>query len=128
MEEERKTVEFIDQKKEKKEYTKRGGIKDFLDGSLITREIVLKNFNYLLFLTVLALFYIANRYHAEKIVRQTVAVQNELKELRSEAITVSSKMMKLSRQSAVYDLIKRYRMDLIQPVEPARKIVIEKEN
>jgi len=126
MESNKNSVEFIDQNKERNE-NKKGAIKEFLDGSLLTKKIVLEQFPYLIFLTFLALIYIANRYHAEKVVRRTNTIQNELKELRSEAITMSSKLMEISRQSSVIKLIKKRKLDLTEPIKPAKRIVIDKE-
>ncbi|MCK4663696.1 MAG: hypothetical protein KAT68_12570 [Bacteroidales bacterium] len=106
----------------------KSSIKNVLDGSLLTREIVVKQFPFILFLVFLAVIYIGNRYHAEKIVRKTVALQTELKELRSEAITSSSELMYMSKQSEVVKLLKKKGINLKESVEPPKKIVIKKKS
>jgi len=127
MNEDNKTIEFIDAKKEKKEQKKSGrnNLRDFLDGSLMTRELVMKNFRYLILLTVLGIILIANRYHAEKIARETNNIQHKIKELRAESITVSSKLMEISRQSSVSKLVNENGLELKELDEPAKKIVID---
>jgi cell division protein FtsL len=45
---------------------KLGSYKDVLDGSLLTRGAVVKQFPFVIFLVILAVIYIGNRYHAEK--------------------------------------------------------------
>ena len=46
-------------------------IKDLLSGTTITDKVILKNIWFIFLLTVLAAFYIANRFHAERITRET---------------------------------------------------------
>ncbi len=128
MEDDNRTVEFIDVEKEKKREQKKPGkanLRNILDGSLMTRELVMKNYRYILLLTFLALILIANRYHAEKLVRETNTLQAKVKELRSESITVSSRLMEISRQSSVSELVEKRGLGLKELKEPAKKIVAD---
>jgi uncharacterized protein (DUF3084 family) len=56
---------------------------------------------YIFFLTVLALFYIANAYQAEKTIREIDRIGKELKTLRTEYVTGKSELMFVSKQSEV---------------------------
>lgn len=96
-----------------------------LDGTFLSREIIIRQFPYIIFITVLCALYIANRYSTEKIVRETQALQNELKELRAEQISVTSELMQLSQQSEVMKLICKYNIGLSEAPEPP--IIVEKE-
>ncbi|MFP4023761.1 MAG: FtsL-like putative cell division protein [Thiohalospira sp.] len=120
-----KHVEFIDEKQERKEH-KFGSIKDFLDGSLIANDFVVRQLPYIVFLVLLAFIYIGNRYHAEKVIRRNTELQKEINELRAEAITTSSELMFISKQSEVVKLVKRSGLNLEESVEPPRKIIIKK--
>ena len=82
---------------------------------------------FIIFLGVLGIFYIGNRYKAEKIVRETNKVQSELKELRSEQIAVASELMQISKQSIVLTLIEKYELNLEESIEPPKIIKVEKE-
>ena len=117
-------VEFIDEKQERKEH-KFGSFKDLLDGSLIANDFVLKQIPYIIFLVFLAFVYIANRYHAEKIVRENVELTKEISELRAQAITTSSELMFISKQSEVAKLVEKKGLGLKESVVPPRKIVIQ---
>ena len=117
-------VEFIEEKQERKEQ-KIGSVKDLLDGSLIANDFIVKQLPYIVFLVILAFIYIANRYHAEKVVRQNVELTKEINELRAEAITTSSELMFISKQSEVAKLVEKRGLGLKESVEPPRKIVIE---
>jgi hypothetical protein len=70
---------------------------------------------------------IANRNHAEKLVIRSNELQTEVKELRSQAITTSSELMIVSRQSRVEQLVKAKGLGLVENKEPLKKLVIEKE-
>jgi hypothetical protein len=118
-------VEFAGDNPEKKTGTK-GSFKDFIDGSVLTRDFVIRQLPYIIFLAVMAIVYIGNRYHAEKLVRRSGALQAELKELRSEAITVSAELMDMSRQSEVLKLLRKNNLNLVESLEPPRKIVVKK--
>lgn len=117
-----KHVEFIDEKPKVKEQPRRGLLKDFLDGTLLTRENVVRQLPFVLFLTVLAVIYIGNRYHAEKVIRRTLALQSELKELRSEEITKASALMYLSKQSEVARMVDNKGLELNESTQPPKKI------
>ncbi len=118
-------TEFIDQKEEKKEY-RRSRFRDIMDGSLLTRDRVVKQLPFVLFITLTIILYIANRYHAEKLVRKTLEMQTELKELRAESISTASELEYISRQSQVARLIEERNMDLKQSEKPPYQIVDEK--
>jgi hypothetical protein len=73
-------------------------IADIINGNILTREKVLVHLPYVLFLSMLALIYIANGFLAEDNVRRLNAVGNDVKELRSEYITIKSDLMYKSKQ------------------------------
>jgi len=121
----KRNIEFTYQKQEEKEIRK-SRLRDILDGSLFTREIVVNHLPFILFLTLLLVFYIGNRYHAEKIIRQSLRLQTELKELRARAISTASELEYLSNQSQVARLVEQKSLDLKYPQEPPVKIVKKK--
>ncbi len=99
-------------------------VRDFMDGSVLTRDFVMKQLPFIIFLAILAILYIGNRYHAEKLVRRSGELQTELRELRAEAITVSAELMHLSRQSEVLKLLEKNNLDLAESLVPPKKIVV----
>jgi hypothetical protein len=118
-------IEFIEEKKENKA-SKKKVLKDVLDGSLLKSEQLVGQLPFIFFLSLLAIFYIANRYQAERIIAQSMQLEAEVKELRSEAVSVSSDLMSISKQSEVLKLINQKGMDLKESFEPPMKIVIRK--
>lgn len=96
-----------------------------LDGSLLTRENVIKQLPFIIFLTLLGLIYITNRYHAEKVFVLTEETRKEIRELRSEKISVQSELMRKSRQQEVLKMLKQQGSELRYAQEPPVKIVYE---
>jgi hypothetical protein len=117
----RKNIEFVDGKQEKKDYRK-ARFKDVLDGSLLTRDNVVSQLPFLLFLTFLLVIYIGNRYHAERVIRQSLNLQTELKELRARSISTASELEYLSNQSQVARLVEQKKIGLKYSEEPPIKI------
>jgi hypothetical protein len=67
----------------------------------ISREGVLKQIPFAIFIVFLLLVHIWNAHNAEKVIRKTDKLNREIKELRSEYISVLSELMSESKQSAV---------------------------
>jgi hypothetical protein len=103
-----------------------GFVKSLISGSLFSERIILGNLPLLLMLTFLGALYIANRFHAEKIIRKTDVLHEEVKELRAEAIATSSELMYISKQSQVTRLVNERGLELKELKEPPYKIVIKK--
>jgi len=120
MNRERKNIEFEEVKKEKeKQFT----FRSLIDGNVLTQKSVINQAPFLALLVLISLLIIANRNHAEKLVIQTGELQTEVKELRSQAITTSSELMMVSRQSRVEQMVKEKGMGLIENKEPLKKLV-----
>lgn len=89
----------------------------------ITRYQMVKALQFVFFLTVLGLVYIANSYYAEKKIRQIDSTVKELKELRAEQISVKSEYMLLSKQTHVVSKVSV--IGLKESTSPPKKIVVK---
>ena len=112
--------------KERKKTSVKSFLKELLDGSLLAKELVLKQLPYVLFLTLLGIIYITNRYHAEKLIIESTRLQKELVELKFEAISIESDLMFKRNQTEVLKLVREYNLGLKELVEPPNKIVVQK--
>ena len=120
---EKEPVEFVDGHNESEsEDLKIRPLKDILNGSVLTRGLILKNLGFIIWLTFLGIVYIGNRYHAEKVARSMNSLQKEVKDLRAESITTAAELMYLSRQSVVIQMVKNNQLDLNESVQPPLKI------
>lgn len=87
------------------------------------RIFLVTNLRYVLFVSLFALFYIANTHYAEKNMRQINTLQKELRELESQYMTSKSELMYKSKLTEVAKLVKPY--GLRELTKPPQKIVIE---
>jgi len=113
-------------KKQESQGNKVSFMKELLSGSMVTEKIILKNIWYVLMVTLLTAIYIGNRFHAEKITRESTRLQREVKDLRAESLATSSDLMFLSRQSEVFDLIRERGLNLEELKTPPFKLLVDK--
>ena len=115
-------IEFIDAQPIPKEPKRKGGMRDILNGNILSKENVSGQIPYILFLALLAVIYIGNRYKYEKLVRDGQNMQVEVKNLRAESITMASQLMYISKQSQVSRLVQEKGLGLEESVVPPKKI------
>jgi hypothetical protein len=96
-----------------------------LSGSLLSQDAVVRHLPYLLFLSLLALIYIANGFWAESSVRQINRMEQEIKELRSEQISIKSELNNTVIESELIKIIEERGMGLTESFDPPKKIEVE---
>lgn len=109
-------IEFVSPQQEEKEI--KFSFKEFLDGSILTKKIVTKQLPFILFLTLLALIYIGNRYRTERIYRKVTELHEEVDNLRTEQIITTAKLMNLSRPSSVSQMVSDKNLGLKELTSP----------
>ncbi len=118
MSREKQNIEFDEKQEEEVKFV----LRDLIDGSVLNRGFVVKQRRFILMLVLIAFISIANRNHAEKMVIMGNRLQNEVREYRSHSISVSSELMRVSRESEVIRLIKKNGMDLEESMDPPKKL------
>ncbi len=83
-------------------------IRNAVSGEIFTQEGFLKNLPFILFLSFLGVLYIGNGYSAIGTIRRLAKTNMELKELRSEYITLKSELNFKSKQSQVEERAAHY--------------------
>jgi cell division protein FtsL len=111
------STEFIPPKQEVRE-AKRLNMKDLIGGNVLSREIVIRQIPFALFLFVMLLFYIANQYRGDKVMKEIVDTEKRLKELRTESVSTAFELMEKSKQTEVIRLIKENGLPLEEAMEP----------
>lgn len=96
---------------------------NIFSGNFLSKDNVIQQLPFILFLTVIGLGYIANGYYAEKSVREISHINTELKELKSEYITSKSELMFMSNQSEVAHASAS--IGLKESTTPPKKIVVK---
>jgi hypothetical protein len=95
---------------------------NIFSGNFLSKDYVILQLPFILFLTVIGLGYIANGYYAEKSVREISHINSELKELKSEYIISKSELMFMSNQSEVAHAVAPF--GLKESTVPPKKIVV----
>jgi hypothetical protein len=101
-------------------------LRDLMSGSMVTDRVILKNLWFIFMLTLLGAIYIANRFHAERITRETTKLQREVRDLRSESLSTSASLMYMSRQSEVFRLVREHNLGLEELREPPYKLIVNR--
>ena len=96
-----------------------------ITGEFMRKDNLVNSLPFLFFLTFLGICYIANGYYAEKTIREIYKTSRDLKELRSEYITIKSDLEVLKQQSQVALTIKS--MGLKESTSPPKKLVIQED-
>ena len=104
---------------------KRNPVALLLSGRLLTQDTVVKHLPYLLFLAFLGILYIANGFLAESSVRTINRTQQEIKELRSEQISIKSELNNTIIESELNKIIQERQLGLTESFEPPKKIVLD---
>lgn len=94
-------------------------------GSFLAKENVVGALPFVFFLTFLGILYIANGYNTEKLVRELDEINDEMKELQSEYITIKSDLNYESKQSQV--AAKTIAFGVKESTIPPTKIIVTKE-
>jgi hypothetical protein len=98
--------------------------KAIINGTFLSKNLIISQFPFFLYLAFLAIINIWNGYNTKKILRDTKRIENELKLLRSEQIAASSELMIKSRQSSVLNIVSEFDLGLKELIVPPNKILI----
>ena len=77
---------------------------------------------YVLFIAVLMFLYIANGYHIQKLHRRHDRISEQIKELRSRSLTLSSIRMTATRQSEIIKELEARGIPLQESLTPPKII------
>ncbi len=113
----------MEPKAEKKE-KKQNAFAALMSGNLLTQDVVVRHLPFTLFLAGLGLVYIANGYLAESLVRSISKTQIEIKELRSEQISIKSELNNTIIESELKKIISDRSMGLEESFDPPKKIEV----
>jgi hypothetical protein len=99
------------------------GLSSVFSGTFLSSDKSLKHLPFILFLALVAVFYIANGYYADDKIREVNKISNQLKELRSQYISTKSELMFASKQSEVAKSAEQ--IGLKEAVVPPTKIQVD---
>jgi len=113
-------------KKNIKDRISKKNFKRILGGTVLASEQVIKQLPFVVFLALLGIGLITNRYWTEKTIRRMEMVRDSLKEYKAESVIHETELMYINRPSEVAKRVIERKIDLIEPIEPAKKIKVKK--
>ncbi|MFN2335881.1 MAG: FtsL-like putative cell division protein [Bacteroidales bacterium] len=103
----------------------KGGIlKGLISGTIISESLILKDIRYTALVASLAIIFIANKFNAERVERQIIVLEQEVRDMRAESLSVSAELGSVSRQSEITELVKIRGLGLEELREPPFRIVV----
>lgn len=99
-------------------------LKGLISGTFISEKLILNNLKYMILLVVLGIIFIANKFGAEKVEREIIILEQEVRDLRAESLSVSADLGSVSRQSEIIDLVRERGLGLEELREPPYRIVV----
>ncbi|MEL6917977.1 MAG: FtsL-like putative cell division protein [Bacteroidota bacterium] len=101
----------------------KNGILDILKGRFLVSGDAPKNWLFIIFASFLATVMIASSHSADRKVHQVAALNEEVKELRSEFVDVRSDVQRLKLESTIIRTVEE--KELFPSEEPPKKIKVK---
>jgi hypothetical protein len=117
---------MTEEKENSKKRISTAGLKSVLGGSVLASEKVTKQLPFVFFVAFLGIGLITNRYWTEKTIRKMEMVRDSLKEYKAESVIHETELMYINRPSEVTKRVIERKIDLIEPVEPPKRVVVKK--
>lgn len=97
---------------------------NIIKGKFLVSDDALKNWRFIIFLSVLALMMISSSHSADRKVHYISKLNNEVKELKSEYVDVRMRLMQTKMESKIITAMEK--RGLLPSVTPPQKIKIVK--
>jgi len=97
-------------------------IRDILNGNILTKNFIKKQYKLLIMMSLLAFLYVDNRYYCETQLAKEIKLKKEILDLKYESMTISAELMAISRQSNVLSIVKAKGLNLMETYTPAIEI------
>lgn len=101
-------------------------IKDIINGNILTKNFLRKQYPLMIMIAFLAFLYIDNRYYCETQLSKVLKLKREIQDVKYESLTISAELMEISRQSNVRKMIKERGLTLHETNTPPVVIEIQK--
>ena len=92
--------------------------RDILNGNILTKNFLRKQYGLLIMIAALTFLYVDNRFYCETQLAKEIELKKKIQDVKYESLTISAELMQLSRESNVLNLVNASGMNLQQTVTP----------
>lgn len=93
-----------------------------MGGTVFASGFFVKNLRFIVIFVLLVVLYISNRYTASERMSRIERLQYELKDAKYESVTISAKLVGVSREVKIKELVERNGLDIDFTKEPVYKL------
>lgn len=93
-----------------------------LGGNILAEDIIIKNIRFIILFIAIIMLYISNRFSCIDKMSQIEKLQHELRDVKYESLTISAKLIGVSRETKVESLVKSKGVDIKLNTEPVYKV------
>ena len=97
--------------------------RDILNGNILTKNFLRKQYGLLIMIAALTFLYVDNRFYCETQLAKEIELKKKIQDVKYESLTISAELMQLSRESNVLSLVNASGMNLQQTVTPPIVII-----
>lgn len=98
-------------------------LRDILNGNILTKKILKRQYLLFIMMALLMFLYVDNRFYCETQLAREIEMKKKIQDLKYESLTIKAELMKISRQSNVLKMVRERGVDLEETSIPP--IVIE---
>jgi cell division protein FtsL len=80
-------------------------VRDILNGNILTKKFIRRQYLLIILMVVLSIVYIDNRYSSEKQITSITELKRKIQDAKYESLTISAELMEISRQSNILLLL-----------------------
>ncbi|MDR1200507.1 MAG: hypothetical protein LBL58_02605 [Tannerellaceae bacterium] len=107
----------------KKKKRKENSFLYIVGGGILKEDFILRHTKMIVLVVVLIFFFIGNRYTCMQKLREIDRLQQQLRDLRYEALSISSELTGNSRQSQIESLVEQQGLELEGAKNPPYELV-----
>lgn len=98
-------------------------VRDILNGNILTKKVLQKQYGLIIMIAFLAFLYVDNRFYCETQLAKEIELKKKIQDVKYESLTIKAELMTISRQSHVQKMINERGIELDVTATPP--IVIE---
>lgn len=91
-------------------------------GTVLTSGIITRNWKFILVLVLLTFLYISNRYSASEKMARIERLERDLKDAKYESVSTSARLVGVSREIKVKELVEKNGLDIDFTKEPVYRL------